>query len=309
MKKIKQLIWPLIMALYGVAILILMVTGELKSYIHPKLHILSFLAMIILFILAVATARENLNKGHIPKLKATYIVFIIPLLLFFVGTDADASRQVAVENGLKISAVPNTRQIDNNKNTTGSEINDALPTEDADSNKDTSIVADASAETKSTIDTDTPTDISSNTENAEEIDTNTDTQSDTEMNDGTLHLTDVNFTALMDDMHANLSDYRGRKISYLGLVYKQEDFEDTEIVVGRLLMYCCAADAQIMGLLGHSDRAMDYQDGDWVTIHGYIDEKAYKDPYSGYEASIPYLVIEEIEPAEEPEDPYVYFNE
>lgn len=289
MKKIKQLIWPLIMALYGVAILLLMVSGELKSYIHPKLHILSFLAMIILFILAVATAKENLNKGHIPKLKATYMVFIIPLLLFFVGTDTDASRQVAAENGLKISAVPNTRQEESN----------TILSDSTNSDKEDS----TTTNTELTIESDTGND----TNNSDtDVDVGTDAKTS---DDNTLHLTDVNFTALMDDMHANLSDYEGRKISYLGLVYKQEDFENTEIVVGRLLMYCCAADAQIMGLLGHSDKAMDYQDGDWVTINGYIDTKAYKDPYSGYEASIPYLVIEDIELAEEPEDPYVYFNE
>lgn len=302
MKKIKQLIWPLIMALYGVAILILMVSGELKSYIHPKLHILSFLAMIILFILAVATARENLNKGYIPKLKATYMVFIIPLLLFFVGTDADASRQVAVENGLKISAVPNTRQEETN----------IVLSDATNSDKEELTTTDTTISTKSTMDTGNDTDVDTKIDTDLNADTNVDieTESDAKIDgDKVLYLTDVNFTALMDDMHANLSDYRGRKISYLGLVYKQEDFEDTEIVIGRLLMYCCAADAQIMGLLGHSDSAMDYQDGDWVIIHGYIDEKAYTDPYSGYEASIPYLVIEDIEPAEEPEDPYVYFNE
>lgn len=267
MERIKQLIWPLIMVLYGIAIFLLMATGELNAYIHPKLHILSFLAMVILFILAIATAKNNINKGYFPRLKGTYVVFIIPLLLFFIGGDTDASRQIAVENGIKISALPTPQQLE------GEEESLALKLE--------------------APDTESPLEI-----NLEE-----------EVDDATLYLTNVNFTALMDDMHANLSDYKGRKISYLGLVYKQKDFEDTEIVVGRLLMYCCAADAQVMGLLGHSNQALDYEDGDWVTIDGYIDEKAYKDPYTEYESSIPYLIIETISPAEEPEDPYVYFNE
>lgn len=62
MKRIKQLIWPFIMGMYGVTLLILMVRDELNAYIHPRLHYLMLFTMIILFILAYVTGRDNIKR-------------------------------------------------------------------------------------------------------------------------------------------------------------------------------------------------------------------------------------------------------
>ncbi len=125
--------------------------------------------------------------------------------------------------------------------------------------------------------------------------------------DGVYYITDEDFANAVYQIQENIQNYKGKKLSYTGLIYKQEDFENHEFVVGRMLMYCCAADAQIVGFLGTCAGADEYNDGDWVTIVGSIDVKPYKAPEMEESLDIPYLRIENINLISPPKEQYVYF--
>lgn len=134
---------------------------------------------------------------------------------------------------------------------------------------------------------------------------NTQPQVSTPLKDNTLVIDGNNCTHIVDDICYNNSDkYKDKKVAITGFVYKNDTNSKNEFLISRLMMVCCAADTEITGLLCHSDRATTLKNSEWVKITGTIDIKTLND--NGEKSSTPIIKVENIEPAKQPKNQYIY---
>lgn len=116
---------------------------------------------------------------------------------------------------------------------------------------------------------------------------------------------DSNFTKIMNDMIYNKPEkYKGRKISITGFIYKDNSTLKNEFVIARLMMVCCAADAEVTGILCSFDKSSSLPNGNWFTITGTIDTMLGK--VDGKDRATPIIRVEDAKASSKPKNPYIY---
>ncbi|MBO8163272.1 MAG: TIGR03943 family protein [Brevibacillus sp.] len=97
-------------------------------------------------------------------------------------------------------------------------------------------------------------------------------------------------------------EFDGHKLKTMGFVYRQPDFQPNQFVVARFSVSCCTADASVYGILVETEEAGKFATDSWVEVSGTLRLRTIND----FEMLV--LEVEQVKPAEEPDDPYVYFN-
>lgn len=102
-------------------------------------------------------------------------------------------------------------------------------------------------------------------------------------------------------------DYTGQTITVEGFVYREDTFSSNNIVVGRLRINCCAADAFIIGFMCRYEAASELESNSWVKVTGQLlTESVYYEPDdTHYEMLV--LEVSELHSIEPYETPYVAF--
>lgn len=118
--------------------------------------------------------------------------------------------------------------------------------------------------------------------------------------DGTIVIESGNYYPVLCDLYTDLDKYVGRTVTVTGFVFRDESFAVDQFVTARLLMVCCAADMQTVGLLCQYDGAAQLESDAWVTVTGVLQ----KVPFGGED--VPCIAVESAKSAEEPEDAYIY---
>ena len=121
-----------------------------------------------------------------------------------------------------------------------------------------------------------------------------------------LMFNDKNYFRLLNDIGTNLESYIGKKVQINGFVYKDESFKEGEFVVARMLMTCCAADTQTVGLLCKWSEAEALNKDEWISISGVLDIGTYLNKSNGKEIKLPAVIVEKVDKIEKIENPYIY---
>jgi putative membrane protein len=117
-----------------------------------------------------------------------------------------------------------------------------------------------------------------------------------------------NFIPWIERVSENPHAYVGERIVVNGFVYKEDGFEDDNLVVARLLVNCCVADSMLVGFFVETEEALSFQKDTWVQVEGIVGfEDVYFEHLEGYQETyvIKEGVIREITPYSQP---YVYMN-
>lgn len=115
-----------------------------------------------------------------------------------------------------------------------------------------------------------------------------------------------NFLAMMEALWENTDSYLGRKIEMLGFVYEDPLLGPDDFVLARLIMPCCAADAQVAGLLCRYHERGQLEPGQWVTVSGNLAQMPYYNVDLHQVVSMPYIEVTAIVPAQKPAQEYIY---
>jgi putative membrane protein len=113
--------------------------------------------------------------------------------------------------------------------------------------------------------------------------------------DGRVIFNDGDHYKILSDIEINLPKYKGKKVVISGFVYKQNDFSKNKFVIARMAMSCCAADAQVVGLMSKWDNATTLNKGEWINVEGVIDTILYKEPNTNKEIQLPIIIVEKVE--------------
>lgn len=98
--------------------------------------------------------------------------------------------------------------------------------------------------------------------------------------------------------------YKGKKVSFTGMVLKSREFEKDMFVPGRMAMTCCADDTTFIGYVCKSPEARALRTGKWVKVVAAVDYK-YMDFYNKVGPVLTAVSVERTEPLK---DELVYFN-
>lgn len=122
-----------------------------------------------------------------------------------------------------------------------------------------------------------------------------------ELQDGYVVMDDESFGRWLPELYLNLDSWLGKKIKIEGAVWKNSEIlSKKEFALGRMMMVCCAADMQPVGLIASWENAETLLDEDWVRLTGTISK-------TEYEGNIePLIIVDKAEKIKRPQLEYVY---
>jgi putative membrane protein len=116
-----------------------------------------------------------------------------------------------------------------------------------------------------------------------------------------------NYYDVINDIKYNANKYKGKKITIGGFVYKDETFPKDTFVVGRLIIICCAADAELTGLVVKMNNST-LQNDQWVEATGSIDVIPNFDKDDPINKTIPVINVTNVKTIAKPSNPYIYMK-
>ena len=120
------------------------------------------------------------------------------------------------------------------------------------------------------------------------------------LQDNMVIVDDRNYIRWLKEIYDNLETYRGKKIQMVGFVFRGKEVKVNEFVPARLLMICCTADLQVVGMLCRYDKAKSLADDSWVKVTGTIRIITYKG------TKVPIVVADSVVETDKPKSEYVY---
>ncbi|MBU3190173.1 TIGR03943 family protein [Clostridium bowmanii] len=236
-------------------------TGKVLLYVNPRIIPYIKFGIVAMIALSIFIVRDLFKPKRKVYLKP-YLFFIIPLFMaFMVPTTSVASTSMSLGNAKKTTATNQVSSIKDN------------------------IIEDQNNINNNTIASNT------NTNKPGE---------DLKMQDDTILVNDNNFIGWTQEISYNMAKYEGKKITLTGFVFKTDGFKENEFVPARLLMSCCAADLQPVGLLCHYDKAKELKQDTWIIVKGEIKIL----DYNGEKT--PVIIAESIQITNKPTNEYVY---
>jgi len=282
--------------LFGFSMLMLsmIITGNIKYYIAPKMLPFIYFAMVVFLLLSVvqiirSTPRSQEEevacqcdhshemKGSVWLKTSIYALFLLPLLTGFILPDKTLDSSVASKRGVTLST--NVKSTDFSTSSTAKadeylkKIEEGQPVEHFK-------VEDLN--TKDGFD-----DYYSKL--SEEL-----------LKQEILIIEDENFLDVMTVLDLYIDDFVGKKVEVRGFAYREPGMKLDEMVVARFSMTCCTADSAVYGLLTKGEETRQFENDTWLKVTGTI----FKTDFDGWQ--IPTIKPEKIEQIEAPEQPYVY---
>jgi putative membrane protein len=270
-----------ILILIVVAILLIdgMLTGKISYYVHPRLNKAVWFSIVVLMGMALF---------RIPYLKNTrhniaywpYLVILFPILTGFtispVAVKTSMSQQLTQANIPKDSYKDETQDLVVEQVETAQDLESTLNEAQQQDSPPKEIM----------VEKDMGVDVK---QKYKAMDVN-----------GVTVISDDYFIQWNIDVYEHMETLKGREFSFLAQAYPIEGLAEHQIVFGRLLMICCAADAGLYGVLGETEQASSLEEGCWVNITGTLDITQYQGEKT------PILKAIKLEKAVQPQDIYVY---
>ncbi|MCA1021964.1 TIGR03943 family putative permease subunit [Halobacillus litoralis] len=260
----------------------LMISGDIQKFIAPRMMPYMYFTLIVLGVLAsiqffksgFEEQGHDCGCGHNhdyskSRLRSTiiYLLFIIPVMTGMMFSDHVIGSSAASNKGFKyeMRGGPDS-----------SDINDLNQTAEAETLEQAENPAILTAEKRYP-------------ELSKEL-----------QSTNSIHMTADNYIGAITLMEDDMDPYVGKKLTTHGFVFRDNNFPDNQIVIGRLGISCCVADAGIYGILVQGENLEQYKNDTWVEVTGTLE----KVEANGWE--LPLIQPEAIKPMETPPEPYVY---
>lgn len=118
-----------------------------------------------------------------------------------------------------------------------------------------------------------------------------------------IEIADRDFAFFYRELTENLEAYIGKTVKFKGLVARDNRLAETDLVVGRHVMTCCADDIQYCGVACVLPQAMHLQTRDWINVTAKVQFQKHRI----YRGKGPVLVAERVIICEPPEEQLATF--
>ncbi|MGP4073197.1 TIGR03943 family putative permease subunit [Piscibacillus sp. B03] len=273
-------------------------TGEIARFINPKYALMSQIAagiFILLFLVQLSRVWQDTKHNHdhcghdcghdhgehdpFPKKAISYLIIIFPLLTGFALPPAVLDSSIAANKGSVLSKAANSQE---NTVSEPQETNDEPDLEDEINTPD-----------------EVPDDFDNSEEHGEKV-YNDNYLSQKEFDKKMNQLKDSGLIDMTDDIYSPYYEEISETIKLFGFVYKEDGFNEDQLVVSRFLITHCVADASIVGFLSEFDEASTFEEDTWVEIEGTLDVATYND------LELPMVKVDQIKEVGEPDEPYIF---
>ncbi|SFB41482.1 TIGR03943 family protein [Cohnella sp. OV330] len=278
----RHLARAVVLAGIGLYIARLSATGSLSLYISPRMAAYTKLASVGLCFIAAALVYQALKAwdgdrssgcgeacGHEPagswlrQLRAG-VLFAVPLALFFLTPDTTIGSAMAAQKGMKLSGVNVAL------------ANQAVPEPSA-TDAELDLLFPHDSLTKPYAD-----------------------YGKMLYAEPEIEIADRRYLETLTTLSFYPDSFTGRRASISGFVYRDDSIGESQFVLGRFAVQCCAADAIPYGIVVESPDAAKYANDKWMTVSGTLA----KTTVDGVEVLMLQVdAATEIEPSK---DPYVY---
>lgn len=129
-------------------------------------------------------------------------------------------------------------------------------------------------------------------------------QEDIKIIDNEIIINDKNYLQVINKLYEDVGKYKGKRITIKGFVYRDNELAQDKFIAARMLLSCCAADAEVTGIMCKYSSSNKLNRDQWVQVTGIIEE-GITNTKNG-EKIIPQINVEELIRIEEPFNKYIY---
>jgi putative membrane protein len=121
-----------------------------------------------------------------------------------------------------------------------------------------------------------------------------------------INFNDKNYIHYFEDLSENIDKHIGKKIVISGFVTKGDTLNVNEFIITRLLINCCAADSQVIGVLCRGELNTNLDKDTWIRVEGVVSFKQNKDMNNKVIGKLPLINAQKITKINKPANPYIY---
>lgn len=274
---LNELIWFFILIGFTCYFYMIISTEKITLFVHPKMVKYVNFALYFFIILVIFQGKNVFSNKKIKSFKLGYMMFLIPLTLGFLLKSEGVSAESVINKGFSLTSQLKINTLKHKHITLadGTEVCEH-DQEDAYANEN------GKAPLKNSLESLAP------------------------IEDRIINMTNDNFINIYEAIYGNPYNYVGRDINIKGFIYKQKGINKDQFIISRVLVSCCAADAQLTGILCNYSEEKVFNEGTWVNIEGTLGEGEYKDTKSGEVSVIPIINVNKIEKADSQDNEYIY---
>lgn len=276
---INTVIQAVILGSFSILFVYLLTTGRIASYLHPRMTPFVIFAAIAFFLMMLALFRSFKKRERRFSMMPVF-VFVFPVILACTVPGKAITGSSLTFTNAKIVGISSSIQTTASKATQNSNGESSSSASSVSSSTTQNLKPNQSAVT-TTSPFGTPITLI--------------------ITDNTISMDDQNIVSWVNELNSHPDNYVGKKIEYTGYVFKSgKDFKSDEFVPGRDMMWCCAADIQLVGVLCRYDKTSGLKENSWVKVTGTLTTSTYQG------SKVPLIVNPDIEPASKPKEEYVY---
>lgn len=276
---LNELIWFFILLGFTLYFYRIISTNKITLFVHPKMAIYVKFALYFFIVLTIFQLKNIFNGNKNKRLKFGFIMFLIPLTLGFLLKPEGLSAYNVINKGFSLTSQLKINTL-KHKHTTLADGTELCEHNDEYSH------------------------------NAESEYDNVSLKEPLEsmklVKDETIDMKSGKFMNIYEDIYGNPYGYGGRAIHMKGFIYKQKGLSIDEFILSRILVSCCTADAQLVGLLCDYSKGEELTEGNWVNVEGTLEQHKFKDIISGEVSVIPIIKVNKIEKLDEQDNEYIY---
>lgn len=105
---------------------------------------------------------------------------------------------------------------------------------------------------------------------------------------------------VLEEIQIDPERFIGKEIELCGFICKESYLKNTQFVIGRIIMTCCAADSKIVGILAEDKDIIKVKENEWVTVRGVINYTTINDD-DGMSHKVPVINIANLVKSRNPE--------
>ncbi|QDS34830.1 TIGR03943 family putative permease subunit [Brevibacillus brevis] len=297
----------------------LILSEALSHYLAPRLHMFSYVTLVILALLTIVSIRQifvgssvydcDCEEQHkVPRTPMgsllVYGLFVLPIVMGFVMPDKILGSDVAEKRGITLLSNDVRKLADVTANA------NANATENVEQPAEVKEDAEPSVE---------PQPEATNQGATPRVQATSDEQLRQRFSNGgfgdfytdiavflhkqpVIELNDKVFLDGLTTMELYAKEFAGKELETMGFVYRQSDFTKQQFVVARFSVTCCTADSSVYGVLVEKEDANKWAKDSWVKVRGKLELRQ----VDGYDMLV--LKASQVEAVSAPKDPYVYYS-
>ncbi len=274
---LNELIWFFILIGFTFYFYNIISTNKITLYVHPKMVKYVKFALYFFIVLSIFQVKNIFSVKNNKRLKLGYMMFLIPLTLGSLLKAEGVSAYNVINKGFSLTSQLKINTL-KHKHTTLADGTEVCEHKDEYSHS----IEDDHFSLKEPLD------------------------SMTIIKDETINMKSGNFMRIYEDIYGDSFEYIGRDINMKGFIYKQNGLNKDEFILSRILVSCCTADAQLVGLLCDYSQGEVLDEGTWIKIQGTLEQHEYKDVKSGEVNVIPIIKVWKIEKVEAQNNEYIF---